>query len=97
MSQTQSGRACRARYESLRADQTAAGMFDVHNRSSGSTHTVEVREPSCTCEDYTYNVGPVDGRCKHILFVQLIAAGELCAHCGYALCRPSCPERGEQR
>lgn len=89
-------RARRARNEPLRADQIAPGMFEVSNLRSGSTHVVDVREQACECKDYQYRMGPAGGRCKHLEFVHQIAEGDLCSHCGYKRCRPSCPNKGER-
>jgi hypothetical protein len=82
-----------ARFEPLRAEPVAPGMFAVSNLRSGSTYTVDIREGACECEDFTYRMGPAGGACKHLAFVRLVAEGELGPRCGYATCRPSCPER----
>lgn len=90
---TTSARTRRARFEPLGAERVAPGMVAVTNTRSGSTYTVDLREGVCECEDYQYRMGPADGQCKHLRFVALVEAGELCPRCGYATCRPSCPER----
>lgn len=90
-------RARRARFDPLSADRIAPGMFEVSNRRSDSVYTVDVRTQSCTCPDFEYRQAAVDGECKHLAFVHQISAGEVCQHCGYPICRPSCPERGARR
>lgn len=89
-------RARRARVEPLSAERIAPGLFEVQNRRSNRHYRVDVREPACECADFQYTMGPVDGACKHIAFIQQIGDGRLCPHCGYTQCRPSCPRRGER-
>jgi len=57
---------------------------------SEANRVVDIREEACDCDDYRYRMGPADGRCKHLRFIKGIAAGDLCPHCGYETCRPSC-------
>jgi len=80
----------RARFEPLDAERIAPGMFEVSNLRTGGDHVVDIREEACDCDDYRYRMGPADGRCKHLRFIKGIAAGDLCPHCGYETCRPSC-------
>jgi hypothetical protein len=87
-----SPRTRRARFRSLNAEKVAPGMFEVE-RLGGDTHTVDLREKACDCEDFEYRMGPAGGACYHLRFVRLIADGVLCPRCGYEICRPSCPER----
>jgi hypothetical protein len=84
-----------ARFEPLDATRIAPGMFEVRNLRRESTHTVDIREQACDCEDFQYRMGPAEGQCYHLRFVQGIADGEFCCECGYEHCRPSCPRRGE--
>ncbi|RDZ61402.1 hypothetical protein C5B90_19205 [Haloferax sp. Atlit-12N] len=93
---TMSDRDRRARVEPLSAERIAPGMFAVSNLRSGSTWIVDIREGVCECPDFHYRSGKnADGfECKHEKFIKKIANGELCSHCGYERCRPSCPERG---
>lgn len=86
-------RARRARAQPLTAERIAPGMFEVKNLTSESTHIVDIEEPACQCRDFEYRMGPAGGRCKHILYIEQIADGDLCPACGYETCRPSCPER----
>lgn len=94
-----SARAERARSEPLSAELIAPGLFEVRNRISNRHHRVDVREgPVCECEDYRYRHASSAGfACKHIEFIHAISNGELCGHCGYATCRPSCPRKGDRR
>jgi hypothetical protein len=91
-----SPRTRRARFRSLDAERIAPGMFEVERLTADgedNTHTVDLQEGACDCEDYTYRMGPAGGECYHLRFVRLIADGVLCPTCGYEVCRPSCPER----
>lgn len=90
-------RARRARSEPLRAERIAPGMFLVENIRSGSEHTADARDLVCDCEDYQYRMSQIEGgRCKHLEYLKQIDEGVLCPSCGYRICRPSCPKRGEQ-
>ena len=89
-------RARRARYEPLQAEQIAPGMFEIENLRSDGVHTVDVRGPACTCEDFQFRMGPADRTCKHIEYIRQVSDGTLCSHCGYETCRPSCPRRDER-
>jgi hypothetical protein len=82
--------------EPLAAERLAPGVFAVRNRRSGGHYQVRIDDDlTCECDDYRYRAGPQDA-CKHIQFITQISAGELCPACGYATCRPSCPERHPQ-
>lgn len=89
-------RARRARFEPLGAERIAPGMFEVSNLRSERIYRVDLRQNACECEDYQYTMGPANGDCKHLSYLKQISKGELCSHCGYAICRPSCPQRGER-
>jgi hypothetical protein len=88
----------RARYQSFDVERIAPGMFEVERYGSDTTHTVDIRGPACSCEDFQYTVGTSRrlDECKHIMLIRQISRGVCCAHCTYPTCRPSCPQRGEQ-
>lgn len=84
----------RARFEPLDAERIAPGMFEVERLGAdGDAHVVDLREGACDCGDFTHRMGPAGGECYHIKYLKLIASGELCPHCGYETCRPSCIAR----
>jgi|GEM_PF-2314126 len=92
-SRSSGGRTHRARIEPLAADRLDVGVFEVRNLASDTHYRVDISEPTCECEDFQYTVGPAGETCKHIQFIEQVSTGELCPACGYAMCRPSCPER----
>lgn len=90
-------RARRARYEPLTTIQIAPSSFEVRNLRSNTTYCVDISDATCECDDYEYRAGPAGESCKHIHFVRQVSAGKLCPSCGYPTCRPSCPDRSENR
>jgi len=96
-------RARTARREPLKARPHAPGMVRVKRLGADGDdddedheYVVDLREGVCECPDYRYTMGPINGECKHLAFMRLISEGKLCSSCGYAVCRPSCPNRGER-
>jgi hypothetical protein len=94
-------RARRARREPLRAKPHAPGMVTVERLGAGDDgnheYVVDLRGGACECPDYQYTMGPIDAECKHLAFMRLVSAGDLCPSCGYAQCRPSCVRRSDSR
>ncbi len=79
----------RALEQYLTVIQAAPDMYDVVSQS-GRSHTVDLREEHCTCEDHQYR----GGACKHIRRVEF-ATGERAIPAAWAATLDIDPELGE--
>ena len=98
MSATQT-RTSRAREEPLSAEKIAPGMFTVSNLRSDSEYVVDMlaETPVCECPDYRYRCADAGIDCKHLSYIRQVSDGDVCSWCGYSICRPSCPYKGDRR
>ena len=97
---TEADTARRARWRSFDVEPAGTGEWIVESRDSGNDYLVFLDQGQwkCTCRCHEIDVvhGPLTA-CKHARVVRGIVDGELCSHCTYPRCRPSCPRRGDHR
>ena len=74
-------------------------LFNLGTQSTGASGQLDVflRQAGWTAVNHILTEAePLNDEWHHIAFIQQIADGELCPQCGYCLCRPSCPKRGDR-